>query len=132
MTDATPLNNADSSHSYRGEVYCAASGQWAFRVTQDAEEFARGAGFEDEIEASEACSDVVPFVDFPIFLSADPAFVAPSAEVLAVRVESANALLWSLHNHWSLNSHDSMDSDDVLYLLSDLFTVLNGVDEMAE
>lgn len=129
MTDGTLLNNVDSSHAYRGDVYCAASGQWAFRVTKDGEEFARGAGFEDEIEASEACSDVVPFVDFPIFLSADPSVVAPSAEVLAGRVESANALLWSLHNHWSLNPHDSMDSEGVLELLSDLFTVLNGVDD---
>lgn len=81
MTDGTLLNNVETSHAYRGEVYCLASGAWAFRVTEDGEEFSRGAGFEDEIEAAEACSDVVPFVDFPISLIADPAFVVQADTV---------------------------------------------------
>ena len=130
MTDETMLNNADSSHTYRGDVYCAASGRWAFRVTQNAEEFARGAGFEDEIEAAEACSDVVPFVDFPIFLSADPAFDL-SAEPLTVdgllgRINAASSLIESLDDSMSA----IMSESDLRRFLREIYVSLNP--EVAE
>lgn len=92
--------------SYLGKVYCAASGQWAFRLYRDGEELVRGAGFEDEVEAAEACADHFPCSDFPIRLVADPDFdlSAPVLEPLPSQTcpqcHGVGSLrLWGLDGH---------------------------------
>lgn len=37
--------------TYEGKAYQARSGQWAWLITEDDEELARGAGYESENEA---------------------------------------------------------------------------------
>lgn len=128
MTQAAALQQEPS---YLGNVYCAASGQWAFRLLCDGEDLVRGAGFEDEVEAAEACADQFPDVDFPIRLIADPDFdLSLVDDCLSARIDQTNQIISSLHDYWILNPHDSLDADGVLELLSDLYLALNG--EVAE
>lgn len=72
MTQASAPQQPEST--YLGNVYCAASGQWAFRLFRDGEEIARGAGFDDECEAAEACLSQVLDADLTVYMVADPDF----------------------------------------------------------
>ena len=111
--------------SYLGKVYCSASGQWAFRLFRDGEELARGAGFDDECEAGDACAAQLPGLWFPICLLADPEFSSVDSSV-GFRIQQVNSIIYSEVAHWRLNPHDSLDADDVLVLLNRLHFVLNG------
>ncbi|ODT58559.1 hypothetical protein ABS71_18850 [bacterium SCN 62-11] len=45
--------------SYKGRVYLAPSGQWAFKYYIDDQEAGGGAGFKSEKEAKLGCKDVL-------------------------------------------------------------------------
>ena len=124
MTQAKALQQ---EISYLGKVYCSASGQWAFRLFRDGEEIARGAGFDDECEAGDACAAQLPGLYFPIRLVADPEFSSVDSSV-GFRIQQVNSIIYSEVAHWRLNPHDALDADDVLALLNRLHIVLNGYD----
>jgi hypothetical protein len=122
----TQANALQQEVSYRGSVYCAASGQWAFCLFRDGEEIARGAGFQDEVEAGMACDDHLPGIDFPIHLVVDPDFDLSVESSVDFRIAQTNSIIYSHVSHFLLNPHDSLDADDVLVLLNRLHFVLNG------
>ena len=124
----TQANALQQEISYRGSVYCADSGQWAFRLFRDGEEIARGAGFQDEVEAGMACDDQLPGIDFPIHLVADPDFDLSVESSVDFRIAQTNSIILSHVSHFLLNPHDSLDADDLLVLLNRLHFVLNGHD----
>ena len=125
MADGTAQHNTanpiDNSLVYRGEVYLAQSGEFAFRVYENNELYVAGSGFEDEIEAACACGDAVPDVEFPI------RWISLTPPQLVDRVKATNHILFSLADYWFKHPHDSMDSDGVLELLSCIHDALNGV-----
>lgn len=43
--------------NYEGKVYLAASGEWAWVITEDGEDLVRGAGYEGEAKALQAMYD---------------------------------------------------------------------------
>ena len=45
--------------TYRGEPYRAASGQWAWVIYQNDEDYCRGAGYPDEEEAEQALCEAL-------------------------------------------------------------------------
>jgi hypothetical protein len=61
--------------SYKGRVYLAPSGQWAFKFYIDDVEAGGGAGFETEKEAKAGCHDVL--VDYGV--------AVPKIEVVTYR-----------------------------------------------
>ena len=126
MTDGTAQHNTakpiDNSPVYFGEVYLAQSGEYAFRVYENNELYVAGSGFEDEIQAAEACGSAVPDVEFPILWIA----ITPPQLAVLDRVEATNSTLFSLADYWFKHPHDSMDSEGVLELLSYIHDTLNG------
>jgi len=50
-------------HHYRGESYQVPSGQWAWVIYRDGEDYCRGAGYEDEADAEEALCDQLAELD---------------------------------------------------------------------
>lgn len=124
----TQANSPQQEFSYLGKVYCSASGQWAFRLFRDGEVIARGAGFDDEVEAGMACDEQLPGIDFPIHLVADPDFDLSVESSVDFRIAQTSSIILSHVSHFLLNPHDSLDADDVLALLCRLHFVLNGHD----
>lgn len=122
----TQANALQQEISYRGSVYCTASGQWAFCLFRDGEEIARAVGFQDEVEAGMACDDYLPGIDFPIHLVVDPALDLSDGYSVDFRIAQTNSIIYSYVSHFLLNPHDSLDADDLLVLLNRLHFVLNG------
>lgn len=124
MTDGTVQHNTakpiDNSPVYRGEVYLAPSGEYAFRVYENNELYVAGSGFEDEVEAACACGDAVPDVEFPI------RWISITPPTLAERVRATNYVLFSLADYWLKHPDNSMDSKGVFELLSHIHDTLNG------
>lgn len=136
MTDGTeqhnPVQSIDNSPIYFGEVYLAQSGEFAFRVYENNELYVAGSGFEDEIQASEACGAAVPDVEFPIRWIA----ITPPQLAALDRVQATNSILFSLSDYWFKHPDYSIDSEGVLELLSYIHDTLNGAssddDEVVE
>lgn len=137
MTDGTeqhnPAQSIDNLPVYRGEVYLAQSGEFAFRVYENNELYVAGSGFEDEIEAADACTASVPDVEFPVLWVSEIVFAtSPRPPVVA----AVNQLLQSYADYFFKNPDDTMDADGVLELLSNIHDTLNGVsnddDEVVE